>query len=205
LRRVFILQNPDGARRVLFFHSTWQTMGLVSNYVVEVDVFDGHRNLLDRNTLWRNEPYSNPNLQPYADAGIPWCFGPMVAQPDPDSRDFYALVHEQPVLIRVVSDQGTFCRIWYGQEGCTWYGARGASAAPQVPDRTPEQWEDSLRSTKPAEILWALVWLSGQHADDDPFRGCWLDTLARPGVQRRLSELRLHAHPWVAEAARMVK
>jgi len=199
LRWVSILQNPAGARRVLLFHSTPKIEE--SGYEnADVDVCDGEGSLLHRNTAWRNWALSDPAFEFHADAAIPWCFaqkiGPM-ARSDADARDFYALAQGRPVLIRVVDYQGKLCRTWYYEEGQT--------TGPGVPDRTPQQWEDSLKSPHLAEVLETLVWLSGQHTEKDPFKKCWSDTLARPGVRRRLSELASHPHPWVSEAARMVK
>jgi hypothetical protein len=166
----------------------------------DVDVLDGDGSVLHRNTAWRNWEMSDPVFQPHADPAVPWCFvqkiGPM-ARPDPDPRDFYALAQGRPVLIRVEDYQGKFCRAGYYAEGQV--------TGPGVPDRTPEQWEDSLKSMHLAEVLETLVWLSGQHTDKDPLKKCWSETLARPGVRRLLSELASHPHPWVSEAARMVK
>jgi len=118
---------------------------------------------------------------------------------------YYRVLGERLLLVRLEDDKGRAVR--------NNYGAPNHTIGPQVPIREAQAWEASLSSPDPAEILWALAWLGGTHADPVPPPPNYLresledarrfqEVLKREGVQSRLRVLSTSPNPWIAEAAK---
>jgi len=113
----------------------------------------------------------------------------------------YQLIQDQFILVRI-EDQ-------LGRPVANEYENRDSMLGPPFPNRTPEEWEASLRSPNVAEVLRTLMWLGGRHgpvrrgtlANEDASQ--FAQTRRRPDLVRRLEELTRSPHPWVAEAARL--
>jgi hypothetical protein len=125
----------------------------------------------------------------------------------PIARQYYRRLGDRLVLVRLEDDQGRYAR--------NIYEAPNHTIGPKIPRRNAADWEASLSSTDPAEVLWALVWIGGRHADTSAFSpGVRLETpedakavaevRQRPGVQKRIAELTLSSNPWIREAAQAV-
>jgi hypothetical protein len=142
----------------------------------------------------------------------PWSFEMTVArrsEKEALERHVYTLIDESPVLIRLEDGRGALRPNDY----------RGDvfRVGESVPDRRPEEWERALESPDLAEVLRTLLWLGGEH--DHPYSWEWpavgeeslasaqahRELLENLGVKSKLIELRMHPHPWVAEAAAQVE
>jgi len=119
----------------------------------------------------------------------------------------YAVLDSSPVLIRLERPSG---------EGVpnVYRDADPIGAFP--PLRIPENWEKRLSSESPAEILEALVWLGGIHAEpvmaragyptESPFYiDMFQETARRPGVIARLRVLSRHPDAWISHAAEQAR
>jgi len=124
------------------------------------------------------------------------------------TKQYYRIVKDRLVLVRLEDDQGKYVR--------NNYEAPNHTIGPRIPDRDPSAWEASLTSTDPAEVLWALVWIGGRHADTTPVgSGVRLESpedaravqvvRSRESVRKKIAELTKSRNPWIAEAARMVQ
>lgn len=203
------LDGPGGSRRVILF----RTRGLVhipGGCEVRMDVMDERGRVLTRTSAsagWRMEAMGvkGPSR---TDLG-PWTFeiqsGRSIGGAD-IARQIYALLDDEPVVIRLENSARMYHR--------NYYKAPNHTIGPKIPVRTPEEWERSLSSSNPGEILCTLVWLGGGHAPPTPpdpnyYRESLeeaqllYDTRTRSGVKKRLLELARSPHPWIAEAAAM--
>ena len=131
---------------------------------------------------------------------------------DLGSGQYYALIGDSLSLIRLEGEV-TALRNQFVADNWT--------MGPRVPERTPEEWESSLRSNNPAEVLWALTWIGGKRWDlkiptqvgSDGYTEPMPDVrknsesvvsvCQRPGVQQRLKELRGSGSKWMMEAAEL--
>ena len=100
-----------------------------------------------------------------------------------------------------LSDEGHFDRNDYASPHMT--------IGPLLRERTVEDWERALFSADQAEVLSALIWLSGYHwkgepapYDEDKADSAEASTLlARASVRKRLAELSESKDYWVQTAA----
>ena len=104
------------------------------------------------------------------------------------SSQYYALVGERMELIYLEQD---------GQLDHNSYNSSTASIGPLIL-RSSDEWEKLLNSSNTAEVLSALVWLNGNHAEDVP------SPSERAPVHKRLRELSQSENPWIASAAKSV-
>ena len=129
------------------------------------------------------------------------------------SRQFYALLESELVLIRLEDSSGQILR--------NSYQAKNWTIGPIPRHREPADWEASLRSDDPVDVLRALVWIGGEHCypgDDDSTSpntdpGTSIhktirskpvnEVRAMPGVKRRLKELVRSKNKWIREAAEL--
>lgn len=205
------LPGPRGEERIVIFHgggSPWPP-ALVS---YPVSVLDGYRR--DRSVTWVL-PGARSRIVGLrggvAGAPVPWCFE-LTIDPQEEvptlERHLYGLLKEQVVLIRREDASGLPLPNDYRSV----YGRIGEP----VPLRSAEEWERALNSSDPAEILRTLLWLGGTHElptageprDEEESamsRQAYADALRRPVLRSRVTELRDHPHPWVAEAAAQVE
>jgi hypothetical protein len=121
-------------------------------------------------------------------------------------RQYYRVVRDRLVLIRLEDDQG--------RSAANSYFYPNHTTGPKIPIRDPIEWENSLASSDPGEVLWALVWLGGAHAsptavsqnisrenleETEHFHAVW----KRPAIQQKILRLKSSPNPWIAEAAGM--
>jgi hypothetical protein len=205
--RLLVLEGPGSSRRVIVFQAA-VLMSIPSSFDLTIDVLDGNRrhlSHLNASAGWRILATGTQGA-PRKDLG-PWTFevtsrasinGADVA------RQIYALVDDQPVLLRLEDSAGKICR--------NYYEAPNHTIGPPVPVRTPEDWERALSSSDLREVLRTLVWLGGRHAPPTPPDPTlhresleeakrFSETRHRPGVETRIADLVKSPHPWIADAA----
>jgi hypothetical protein len=123
----------------------------------------------------------------------------------PVARQYYRMLKNKLVLVRLEDNRGACIENNFVYPNHT--------IGPPIPVRDPADWEASLSSSDPAELLWALVWIGGQHATASELNSGllhegakaaahWQEVRIRKGVLRRLSELSAAPNVWVAEAAK---
>lgn len=129
------------------------------------------------------------------------------------AKQFYALVNDDVLLIRLEDKAGHLIRNAYGAPNHT-FGFT-------ITGRSASDWENTLVSDDPAEVLATLTWLSGTHLDPKeplpkPPSG-WPeisheevseahtagDVRGREGVQRKLKILSASTNLWVRQAANL--
>jgi hypothetical protein len=128
----------------------------------------------------------------------------------PGPTQYYAIAGDDLALVRL--EHGSAIR--------NRFVAPNWIIGPPVPVRIAEEWEGSLRSGDPVEVLRSLVWLGGKHRDlniptqdiggyidppPDVRRNAELVTTVRrrPGVEQRLEELRRSENKWISEEAQL--
>jgi len=129
------------------------------------------------------------------------------------ARQFYALVNDDVLLIRLEDKAGHLIRNAYGAPNHT-FGFT-------ITGRLANDWENALHSADPAEVLATLTWLSGTHLDPvEPLPVAptgWPDVShedisearlagdvrTREGVQRQLKALLLSQNLWLRQAAKL--
>jgi hypothetical protein len=95
------------------------------------------------------------------------------------ATQYYRVLKNRVVLVRLEDSDGRYVRNDYLHPNDT--------IGPKMPERGPQDWEASLSSEDPAEVLWALGWLGGEHG---------------PPLPKRVAELTSSSNPWIAEAAK---
>lgn len=120
------------------------------------------------------------------------------------ARQFYALVGEEVVPVRLEDSKGTPVG--------NIYSAPNFTIGPRPAERTGEEWERVLESDDPAALLSALMWVGGEHMDvKKPLPWDGVEEMkearlaeavrARPGVRELLRRLADSDNRWVREAA----
>lgn len=89
----------------------------------------------------------------------------------------YGLYKDTPVLLEMRDIYGKFPSNDYVNPGCR--------VGPPLPADALTRCESMLSSSDPVEILQALTWLHGRHAEGSG----WAELRQRPAVERRLREL----------------
>jgi len=131
------------------------------------------------------------------------------------AKQFYALVNDDVLLIRLEDKAGHLVRNAYGAPNHTFGFA--------ITGRSANDWEQTLVSDDPAEVLATLTWLSGTHLDPKeplpvPPTG-WPEisheelaeartageVRSRESVQRRLKTLLASENLWVRQAANLAR
>lgn len=119
---------------------------------------------------------------------------------------WYAIFDDHIALIRMEDKERNVVRNSYCKE---------PSEGPNIPDRTAEQWKQSLDSENPCEVLETLVWLSGCHFPSNIERRPNLSqesvedarlfesVINSPEVQQKLSRLSNSPNVWIKQAAEM--
>lgn len=206
------LQGPGLEERIVLFHGGG-SLALPAVVAVPVSVLDGERR--DRSQTWIL-PGSQSRIValrgPVPEAGVPWSFEMVTTSLQEDGevreRQVYALLDEGVVLIRR-EDAGGIPRV-------NSYRSVYSRVGEEIPPRNADAWEQALNSSEPAELLRTLLWLGGIHElptgtesneeeESAISRQAHVDILGRPGVLKRVAELRDHPHPWVAQAAAQVE
>lgn len=123
------------------------------------------------------------------------------------AQQYYAFVGDEVALVRLEDSAGSVLR--------NVYWAPNHTIGPDVPSRTPEEWEAALNANDPADVLRTLVWLGGVHlssskekpknVDLEKFRDVILveKVRARDGVQKALRRLVASRDKWIREAAKL--
>jgi hypothetical protein len=122
-------------------------------------------------------------------------------------RQYYALVGDQLVLVRLEDHEGRSVR--------NLYHTSAPNLGPPVSGQTSDQWIRSLRSNNPVEQLAALVWLTGMHlsSSEPRYSNVNQESVAdaltfeavrdAPETSEALSELRNSKNRWAREYARL--
>lgn len=133
------------------------------------------------------------------------------------TRQFYALLEDRAVLVRLKDDKAVTTRNSYGCE----YPAFG----PPLLRRDADAWAKALASSDTVEVLQALMWLGGHHVtleeleDDKSLPDDWkmiqcpkeaaadtrlfLAVRARDDVRQTLERLTKSSNDWVRQAAEL--
>lgn len=120
------------------------------------------------------------------------------------AKQFYALVNDDVLLIRLEDKDGHLVR--------NVYGAPNVTCGFTITDRSVDEWENALKSSDTAEVLATLSWLSGTHWDPrQPAPEYQHEEISEAqiaaaacssqGVKATLKTLQLSEKPWVREAA----
>jgi hypothetical protein len=208
---IWKVENPDEPPRYVL-------MGANGLFVIPDDsranacVFDLQGNLLSYTEFslgWRSS-FQSVSLISNDELGLPMIRFVM-GRSDLETEQFYALIGDNLSLIRLEGKAGLL-RNQFVAENWT--------IGPRIPDRTSEEWEETLRSTNPGEVLAALTWIGGKHWDLK-IPHVWSDghsdlspevrknaelvtgVRLRPSVQQRLIELRDSGSRWMKEAAEL--
>jgi hypothetical protein len=212
--RLLALEGPGGVRKVVVI-ADGRVSKVMRHYETTCDLVVEQLEGADREIVqnrisggWETDP-REARAEP--DRGLgPWVFslelGPEAAPLT--HRLYVALTPRGPVLVRVEDPNGNLLQ--------NYYEPRIATVGPPLPDRSPAEWERSLESADPVELLETLVWLGGRHREADLQTAGPLSEPAEavlnfratrqlPGVRAKVAELTKHPHPWVVEAARSVK
>jgi hypothetical protein len=204
------LLGPKGSERVAIVHAFYGEFAPAFSGIF-VSVFDEDRRHLSVIEIRMGYAANVHDARgPVVGAPGPWFFEMTVAPKSEDhslERHIYALIDGRPVLVRLEGAGGVLRPNEYSSDMI--------QVGEQVPERRPEEWERALGSADLAEVLRTLVWLGGEHGDprETPSDGdestasrqAYRDLLQRPGVKSKMIELRMHPHPWVAEAAAQVE
>jgi hypothetical protein len=122
------------------------------------------------------------------------------------ARQFYALLGDAVVLVRLEDSQGT--------PVANTFSVPNHTIGPPLPPRTAAEWERALGSSDPAEALSALMWVGGEHINIKmPLPWVWAeemeearlaaDVRSRP-VVRELIRLRANCdNRWMRDAAEL--
>jgi hypothetical protein len=131
------------------------------------------------------------------------------------AKQFYALINDDVLLIRLEDKAGHLIRNAYGAPNHT-FGLT-------ITGRSANDWQTALESADPAETLATLTWLSGTHLDPkEPLPVApqgWPEVShedisearlasavrTREGVQRNLKALLLSQNLWVRQAAKLAE
>lgn len=73
--------------------------------------------------------------------------------------EYYALLGDRAVLVRLEDGEGSVLRNGYGCEY--------PSVGPPEPERTADEWARALSSRDKVELLQALMWVGGRHQSDE--------------------------------------
>lgn len=132
------------------------------------------------------------------------------SEPSVNGRDiakqFYALIDDQVLLIRLEDKRGHLIRNVYGAPNHTF----GLTIA----GRSAAEWEKTLKSTDTAQVLATLTWLSGGHLNpkdsvpdfdhENMVEAQLAEAVrARNGVKAALKQLSASKNKWVREAAKL--
>jgi hypothetical protein len=139
--------------RVHVFDKNWKRL-------VKQSFPTGYRFFLTEVTVNRENPLTQDLLVAWVTPSGPFIrfqggqMRPAFEQGD-FQRQYYAVLSEQVVMVRLEDDKGQLARNHY-----RW---TAPPKGPPVPTRTINEWVRSLRSPNAAEQLSTLVWLSGMH------------------------------------------
>lgn len=122
------------------------------------------------------------------------------------AKQFYALVNDDVLLIRLEDKAGHLIR--------NAYGAPNHIFGLTITGRSANDWQDALESSDTAEVLATLTWLSGSHWDpkepapeyqrEDMSEARLADDVrGRERVKTALNTLRLSENLWVRQAAEL--
>ena len=212
LRYLWKVENPNEPARYVLIGADGLFM-IPGDSRAEAFVFDLQGKLLSHTEFslgWRSQ-FESVSLISNDQVGLP-LIRILMDRSDRETEQFYALIGDDLRLIRMDGQAGLLRNKFV---------ARNWTVGPRIPDRTPEEWENSLRSTNPAEVLWALTWIGGKHWDLKIPTKVWSDGYTepapdvrnnaelavsvrlRPSVQQRLIELRDSGSKWVTEATEL--
>jgi hypothetical protein len=128
------------------------------------------------------------------------------------AKQFYALINDEVLLIRLEDNPGNLIRNAYGAPNYT-FGLT-------VTGRSADEWKDALESGDFAEVLATLTWLSGIHLDpkepipevsgmppvahEDISEARLVGKVrSRQDLRRQLKALMLSQNLWVRQAAKL--
>jgi hypothetical protein len=183
LFQVLCLKGPGSSSRIV---QVWHNLRVVpGNCPLRIYVLNESRRLLSSTSMEGGGRSGLLSVRPVARPEL----GPWVFTIDNDFElQYFVLVGDAPVLVRLENDSGALVQ--------NDFEVPESTLGPTPPIRSPEEWESAL-SGGPVETLRTLMWLGGAHASP-PL------ALRRPGVVRKISDLRNSPNPWVAEAAKAV-
>ena len=125
------------------------------------------------------------------------------------AKQYYQVVGGKLALVRLEDDEGKMIP--------NRYTAPNQTIGPQVPRRTATEWANALQSSSEGEILAALTWLGGEHAQPSSKPVQYLhhedlemarlveEVYGRVGVRQRIVELTKSTNSWIREAAEWAK
>jgi hypothetical protein len=116
--------------------------------------------------------------------------GSFVLYESEDQYQYYAMVEDEPVLVRLRSAGGELAPNNYADPE--------ERVGPPPPADAVDRCEALLSSDQTVHVLRALTWLGGHHPEDSP----WTELRKRPSVERKIRELADSTNHWIAEAAR---
>lgn len=123
------------------------------------------------------------------------------------ATQYYAIQHDNVVLIRMEDHQGVAI--------ANHYGAPNHTIGPEAVRRTESEWMRGLSSLRVTEVLRTLAWIGGSHAEPmqnpgnvyrEDFDSSTLHVIVcqRADVRRAVLELASSSsNPWVVEAAKL--
>ena len=179
----------------------------------EAYIFDSNGMLLSYEEFslgWRAQ-FEEVKLMTDANLDVP-LIEVLTSRPDLGSPEYYSLIGDHLALVRL-DNSGKAIR--------NKFVASNWIIGPEVPKRSVAEWERSLLSDNPAEILRTLGWIGGKHWDlnipprtfPDGFESPSSDVKenaelvnlvrARPLVRARLEELSGSKNKWIREAAEL--
>ncbi len=123
-------------------------------------------------------------------------------------RQVYVILVHSVALVRLEDDKQNIVQLSY-----SW---KMPTIGPAVPKRTVEQWQQSLDSRNPCEVLETLVWLSGRHLPSDAERKpntsqesvedsrLFEAVSGSPEVKQKILSFRESPNIWIRQAAELV-
>jgi hypothetical protein len=206
---VWKLNTDNGIRFVLVQSETYRVVPSGSN--LHVSMLNSAGDLVRRTSVptgWRRNPFEarivlnelpGENLMFVRVANVLWGEG------GPDQ--FYAFLNDKPVLVRLEHDNAFLAND---------YTHPNITLGSEQERRTESELIRALSSKREAEILQALVWMSGAHDESPQQRpaNLYLEELDQALLHQSICRsattkttvqaLAKHRHPWVAEAAKHV-
>ncbi len=105
---------------------------------------------------------------------------------------YYVLLQDMPVLVRLEAMDGTAMRNSYSHSHVV--------SGPPVPRRSRDEWLEALSSEDSRKVLAALLWLGGTHRRENREVNSLRD---HPSVRFALTKLAVSENKWIAEGARL--